>query len=159
MTYKRLVHFRFSIPTPIGGIAQNIIATEFTDQEYNRNHNLAASATAGMFTLTFLTKGNVDEESGKISLKSSKIASLNGNATLTSKWTLDAGSTAAIPAPYPNSLWTYQSQNTENFPYLITVPLLLMNAAGTATDVPVTGAVFDLDIEIQLMGMASSTPS
>lgn len=158
-TYKRLIHFRFSIPTPIGGVAKTLIASEFSDQEYNRNHKLAASAVAGMFTLTFLTKGNVDETAGKISLKSNNITSYNGNAGVTAGWELVMGSTAAIPAPYPDSLWTYQATNTENFVYLVTVPLVLFNSALTASDVPATGAIFDMDIEVQLMGMASSTPA
>jgi len=140
MGMKRIVHFEFDIPAPIAGVAKNIFASTFSDQNMNRNHVLAASTTAGAFTLNFLTKGNIDEVIEKASLKSQTVSTKSAAA---GGW--------SIVLPYQPIYWSYQAQNSDDYTYLFTFPLILFNPANVQTDVPAGGIIINMDFEIALI--------
>ncbi|KAG6558729.1 hypothetical protein RHABOEDO_001895 (plasmid) [Candidatus Rhabdochlamydia oedothoracis] len=140
MSMKRVVHFEFDIPTPIAGVPKNIFASEFSDQNMNRNHVLAASAIAGTFTLSFLTKGNADEVIEKACLKSQTVSA---KAAAAGGW--------SIVLPYQTTYWSYQAQNSDGYSYLFTFPLVLFNAANVQADVPAGGIIINMDFEISLV--------
>lgn len=137
---RREVHFQFDIPAPVGGIAKSFFASEFSDQNRNRNHILNASASTGIFTLSWLTEGNLDEVVEKAGMTSQNII---GKTTSTAGW--------EMLETFQSVYWTYQAQNTEDYTYLITFPLTLYNAAGAASDVPAGGAIIKLTFELNLL--------